>query len=191
MVSDQEPRYRLVDSNGNIVGSLYGKADGSLAIQETTSGSDREVALAPDGTFSVPSVETESVNTEVVNNTSDSVGTTAEIIRNEEDGAGARLSRQRTIGVGQTETEILNAVAGVLRGHIVSVLGDEQGSDSRFSDLLHIGPEAEINVISSEERNTPVADRTYDVTDNGLTLAMDSDDYDIQSVGVLSFAEPN
>ena len=64
MVSDQEPRYRLVDDEGNIVGSLYGKPDGSVAIQETDSGSDREVALAPDGTFSAPSVETESVSTE-------------------------------------------------------------------------------------------------------------------------------
>ena len=64
MVSDQEPRYRLVDSDGNIVGSLYGKPDGSVAIQETDSGSDREVALAPDGTFSAPSVETESVSTD-------------------------------------------------------------------------------------------------------------------------------
>ena len=63
MTSDQEPRYRLVDSDGNIVGSLYGKADGSVAIQETDSGSDREVTLAPDGTFSAPSVETESVST--------------------------------------------------------------------------------------------------------------------------------
>ena len=64
MTSDQEPRYRLVDDEGNIVGSLYGKADGSIAIQETDSGADREVALAPDGTFSAPSVETESVSTE-------------------------------------------------------------------------------------------------------------------------------
>ena len=64
MVSDQEPRYRLVDDEGNIVGSLYGKADGSVAIQETDSGSDREVALAPDGTFSAPSVETQLVSTE-------------------------------------------------------------------------------------------------------------------------------
>ena len=67
MVSDQEPRYRLVDDNGNIVGSLYGKPDGSVAIQETDSGADREVALAPDGTFSAPSVETESVSTEQLN----------------------------------------------------------------------------------------------------------------------------
>ena len=64
MVSDQEPRYRLVDSNGVIRGTLYGKPDGSVAIQETESGSDREVTLAPDGTFSAPSVETESVSTE-------------------------------------------------------------------------------------------------------------------------------
>ena len=64
MTSDQEPRYRLVDSNGVIRGTLYGKPDGSVAIQETDSGADREVALAPDGTFSAPSVETESVSTE-------------------------------------------------------------------------------------------------------------------------------
>ena len=64
MVSDQEPRYRLVDSNGVIRGTLYGKPDGSVAIQETASGADREVALAPDGTFSAPSVETESVSTD-------------------------------------------------------------------------------------------------------------------------------
>ena len=63
MTSDQEPRYRLVDDNGVIRGTLYGKPDGSIAIQETDSGADREVALAPDGTFSAPSVETESVNT--------------------------------------------------------------------------------------------------------------------------------
>ena len=62
MVSDQEPRYRLVDSDGNIVGSLYGKADGSVAIQETDSGADREATLAPDGTFSAPSVETGSLS---------------------------------------------------------------------------------------------------------------------------------
>ena len=66
MVSDQEPRYRLVDANGNIVGSLYGKDDGSIAIQETASGSDREVTLAPDGTFSAPSGDFDSVSTEVL-----------------------------------------------------------------------------------------------------------------------------
>ena len=71
MTSDQEPRYRLVDANGNIVGSLYGKPDGSVAIQETASGADREVTLAPDGTFSAPSVETESVSTDSATVTND------------------------------------------------------------------------------------------------------------------------
>ena len=76
MTSDQEPRYRLVDANGNIVGSLYGKANGSIAIQETASGADREVALAPDGTFSAPSVETESVSTESLGITEDGLKST-------------------------------------------------------------------------------------------------------------------
>ena len=75
MVSDQEPRYRLVDDEGNIVGSLYGKADGSVAIQETASGADREVALAPDGTFSAPSVDTQSVSTEDARVTGDQLVT--------------------------------------------------------------------------------------------------------------------
>ena len=61
MVSDQEPRYRLVDDEGNIVGSLYGKPDGTLALQEGTSGADNEATLGTDGTLSAPSVETELV----------------------------------------------------------------------------------------------------------------------------------
>lgn len=85
MTSDQEPRYRLVDDDGNIVGSLYGKADGSIAIQETASGADREVALAPDGTFSAPSVETESVSTDsaTVTNGVDAGSVATKIVSND------------------------------------------------------------------------------------------------------------
>ena len=64
MVSDQEPRYRLVDDEGNIVGSLYGKPDGTLALQEGTSGADNEAALGTDGTLSVLGLETETVTTD-------------------------------------------------------------------------------------------------------------------------------
>jgi len=58
MVSDTEPRYRLVDSNGNVVGSLFAEADGTLKIQEGTSGSDNEVSLGTDGTVTAPAVST-------------------------------------------------------------------------------------------------------------------------------------
>ena len=61
MVSDTEPRYRLVDSNGNVVGSLYVEADGTLKLQEGTSGSDNEVSVATDGTFTAPAVSTDKV----------------------------------------------------------------------------------------------------------------------------------
>jgi len=58
MVNDTEPRYRLVDANGNVVGSLYAQGDGTLALQEGTSGSDNEITVATDGTFNAPSVST-------------------------------------------------------------------------------------------------------------------------------------
>jgi len=58
MVSDTEPRYRLVDANDNVVGSLYAEADGTLKLQEGTSGSDNEVSVATDGTFNAPAVST-------------------------------------------------------------------------------------------------------------------------------------
>lgn len=57
MVSDNEPRYWLRDSNGDIVGSLYAKADGTLALQEGTSGSDNEVTFATGGTLTVDAVD--------------------------------------------------------------------------------------------------------------------------------------
>ena len=34
--SDQEPRYRLVDSNGNVVGSVFGDGNGNVEIQDET-----------------------------------------------------------------------------------------------------------------------------------------------------------
>lgn len=66
MVSDSEPRYRLVDADGNVVGSIYAQADGTLAIQEGTSASDNEATLATDGTWQVPSVDTEMLNNAAV-----------------------------------------------------------------------------------------------------------------------------
>jgi len=59
MVNDTEPRYRLVDADGNVVGSLYTENDGTLKLQEGTSGSDNEVSVATDGTFKAPSVSAE------------------------------------------------------------------------------------------------------------------------------------
>jgi len=47
MVSDNEPRYRLLDSSGAVVGTIYERADGSLALQEATS--ENEIVLRQDG----------------------------------------------------------------------------------------------------------------------------------------------
>ena len=60
MVNDQEPRYRLVDSNSNIVGSLFQNADGNVEIQdETGTGS----VFGPDGIVT-PAIDAGSVSTE-------------------------------------------------------------------------------------------------------------------------------
>ena len=63
MVNDQEPRYRLVDSNGNVVGSLFQNADGNVEIQdETGTGS----VFGPDGIVT-PAIDAGSVSTEQLN----------------------------------------------------------------------------------------------------------------------------
>jgi len=56
MVNDQEPRYRLVDADGNVVGSFFAESDGTLKLQEGTSGNDNELSLGTDGDVSVEKV---------------------------------------------------------------------------------------------------------------------------------------
>jgi X-X-X-Leu-X-X-Gly heptad repeat protein len=46
MVNDTEPRYRLVDSQGNVVGSLYAKSDGDVSLQHGGSNTEFEVTSA-------------------------------------------------------------------------------------------------------------------------------------------------
>jgi len=53
MVTDQEPRYRLVDADGNVVGSLFAESDGTLKLQEGTSGNDNELSLTTQGALEV------------------------------------------------------------------------------------------------------------------------------------------
>ena len=56
--NDTEPRYRLVDSNGNVVGSFFQNADGNVEIQdETGTGS----VFGPDGIVT-PAIDAESVS---------------------------------------------------------------------------------------------------------------------------------
>jgi len=53
MVNDQEPRYRLVDADGSVVGSLFAESDGTLKVQEGTSGNDNELSLTTQGALEV------------------------------------------------------------------------------------------------------------------------------------------
>jgi len=62
MVNDQEPRYRLVDADGDVVGSLFAESDGTLKLQEGTSGNDNELALTKQGAVEVEQVSNGSVS---------------------------------------------------------------------------------------------------------------------------------
>jgi len=53
MVNDTEPRYRLVDADGNVGGSLFAESDGALKLQEGTSGNDNELTFGTDGALSL------------------------------------------------------------------------------------------------------------------------------------------
>lgn len=63
-VNDQEPRYQLVDSAGNKVGSIYINASGELALQEGTN--QNELVLQSDGTAVISAIDAESVNADDV-----------------------------------------------------------------------------------------------------------------------------
>jgi len=51
--SDQEPRYQLVDSNGNVVGSLFGDGSGNVVIADET---DTQTTFDADG-ITTPTLE--------------------------------------------------------------------------------------------------------------------------------------
>jgi hypothetical protein len=67
MVTDQEPRYRLVDADGNVIGSLFVESDGTLKLQEGTSGNDNELSLTTQGVLEVEqlSVAATSIRTNI------------------------------------------------------------------------------------------------------------------------------
>ena len=51
--SDQEPRYQLVDSNDNVVGSFFGDGSGNVVIADET---DTQTTFGPDG-ITTPALE--------------------------------------------------------------------------------------------------------------------------------------
>jgi len=54
--SDQEPRYQLVDSNGNVVGSLFGDGSGNVVIADET---DTQTTFDANG-ITTPALEADS-----------------------------------------------------------------------------------------------------------------------------------
>jgi len=113
MVNDQEPRYRLVDEDGDIVGSFYAESDGTLKLQEGTSGNDNELALDTQG----------ALNVEQANVGSNVGGSVTEVIS-----FGLfdiKSANDLTLSAGSTETLLQNHGAdGVSRAVIEARLGN-------------------------------------------------------------------
>jgi len=59
--SDQEPRYQLVDSNGNVVGSLFGDGSGNVVIADET---DTQTTFDADG-ITTPALEANEYQTPI------------------------------------------------------------------------------------------------------------------------------
>ena len=172
MVSDQEPRYRLVDSNGVIRGTLYGKPDGSVAIQETDSGADREVALAPDGTFSAPSVETESVGTENLNNAVQAIEgerTIADAISTAGDGGTVWITPgtySETVTPRNDQTIV--AYGATIDGGTDSALSDDwMGPYQIFGGEWKSDGDRVLDMATAESDNSKIYDVVCDGVDDG------------------------
>jgi hypothetical protein len=109
MVSDQEPRYRLVDSNGNVVGSLFVNGDGNVAIQDETA---TETEFTPNG-VATPSVETDAVRTETI-------GAGDYLYAGDFDGADADARLSNALSASSENTKI-NLESGVTYDADISV----------------------------------------------------------------------
>jgi len=107
MVNDQEPRYRLVDADGNVVGSLFAQSDGTLKLQEGTSGNDNELSLTTQGTLDVEQL------------------TAGNVVL--DSGSNVTEIRENVISVGANSSEVIfdkttavDVVSGTINGDLAS-----------------------------------------------------------------------
>lgn len=193
MVSDSEPRYRLVDSQGNVVGTLYAKSGGTLALQEGSSGSDNEIELQTDGTLQTDSLSTNQIdNSGVPIETGDafdftdiSSGSTLLLAESNID-SDQEFSEgiQMTSSVGTSATTIFDgsAITSGLSGARVTIQGRSASGQENFNDVVHYlfnGPATTISSVEESGAST----RTYSVDSGALKLALGSDPAPITAKG--------
>lgn len=147
--NDQEPRYRLVDANGNVVGSLFLNGNGDVAIQDE---SGTETAFTTDG-ISTPAVDADSVSTDdVTSNTN----TDLEFQPSEDQsnlneplvGGTDRGSHGLGFGGKLVTADGSETVLKTVNNDFLLVSYRKQNG-GQGSDLLHCSPES-VSVINSE-----------------------------------------
>ena len=156
MVNDQEPRYRLVDSNGNVVGSLFQNADGNVEIQdETGTGS----VFGPNGIVT-PAIDAGSVSTENIDT--------------------AREWQDVTSSRSLNTTETNNTASEIIVAMGLSVTADdtEINLDARV-DGLEIGGRPGLTLEDGERIGHP-AFKVPVGSDYEVNAFGDTEDYDIR-----------
>jgi len=187
MVDDTEPRYRLVDSNGNVVGSLYAQADGALALQEGTSGSDNEVTVETDGTFNAPAVSTLDLAVDNPALESDPDNPDNWMEQTNSNGSTTRTEISLSVEGDNTATGLMTL--GMFSG-LVMVIGRRQSNENTiFVDHILTAKFSTLSVTDNVTRESP-GPRSYSVTNgpNGIRLDIAIDDaggtYNTQAIAI-------
>ena len=181
MVNDQEPRYRLVDSNGNVVGSLFQNADGNVEIQdETGTGS----VFGPNGIVT-PAIDAESVSTEDLaipqlfktarsDTELDNVNKDATIYL-----ASASFDDNRTLSARVH-------ISGVYRGGNGTVVGGDWTLNNRHSLVGHVQIDVDGSITTGDERiafNCIVIFGDININNDRCVLS------NLEGTGTVTFAE--
>jgi len=167
--SDQEPRYQLVDSNGNVVGSLFGDGSGNVVIADET---DTQTKFDANG-ISTPALEANQVSSDAP--TQFQSGNFIDLALDNGDLIGIKVG---TTSVDSSATVIQT----LFFGGLVLVNG-EDGNTNQFNEIVHIGFRQSPKVISTITRNSP-ASRTYSMNDSDLELSMSSGTYQVQTFAI-------
>jgi len=183
--NDQEPRYRLVDANGNVVGSLFLNGNGDVAIQDE---SGTETAFTTDG-ISTPAVDTDSISTttETIETRSDyplNVGDDARIVYDAADADSGNRGLRTLTSAKNVDTSSTTLASNILNTFVAFISGGD-GSSNRFVDRVAGSAFGGVTQTELHTRQTP-ASRSYAENSGELELSMASGSYQV-SVWILRF----
>jgi len=104
------------------------------------------------------------------------------------DNSGGRILAQSTANVGTGGTTILD-FDGVRYGGLVSVYGEDEDGNKRFSDLVHVAFDGS-SVVNSITGGSPDGRSYSNPSGDGLTLTMAADSYQVEAIVPLARNDP-